>query len=110
MTGILVPRKKTVHADVSFGVCVWKMADGSFLKNEEGDYYCLQGQVGNFNIENRMRESVKTNFGITTGSPAWFPGFRQITKSEWEDQMERLMDGKVPDAVDLYLQNKDNNG
>lgn len=101
--GIMVPKKKTVHADTSFGVCVWQMPDGSYVKNEEGDYFCIQGSVGNLNLEKRMRDAVK-HLGISTGKPAWFPGFRQITKSEWEDQMERFMDGKVPDAVDLYLQ------
>jgi len=105
--GILVPKQRTEHVDVGFGVCVWQMPDGSYVKNTEGDYFCAQGKIGNLNIEKRMRDAVK-HLGITTGKPAWFPGFRKITQSEWEDQMDRFMDGKVPDAVDLYLQNTEN--
>lgn len=110
MSGLMVPKRRTVPVDASFGVCVWQLPDGSYIKNEDGDYFCAQGKLGNPVIERKMRDAVRYDLGITSGKPVWFSGFRKVTQSEWEDQMERLIDGKVPDAVDLYLQNKENNG
>lgn len=101
--GILVPKQVAEYPDVAFGVCVWELEKGVYLKNEYGDYFCAQGRVGDRRIEQRMIDAVKSNFDIG-GRPAWFPAFRKVTNSEWEDQMERLMDGKVPDIVDAVIQ------
>jgi hypothetical protein len=101
--GILVPKQVMDYPDVGFGVCVWELERGVYLKNGEGDYFCVQGRVGDLRLEQRMIDAVKSNFDLK-GRPVWFPSFRKITTSEWEDQMERLLDGKVPDAVDAVLQ------
>lgn len=101
--GILVPKQVAEHPNVGFGVCVWQLEHGVFLKNSDGDYFCAQGRVGDLRVEQRMRDAVKSNFGLP-GQPVWFPAFRKVTDSEWEDQMERLLDGKVPDVVDAVIQ------
>ncbi len=107
MSGILVPKKTAEHPDVSFGVCVWELPNGGFVMDNEGNYFCAQGPLLNRNTEQKMRDAVK-GLGITEGQPEWLPGFRKITQSEWEDQMERLQDGKVADVVDLYYQSRGN--
>lgn len=93
--------------DLAFGICVWQFPDGSYLQNDQGDYFSAQGPVYDIVVEKKMRDSVKT-MGITNGKPFWLPGMRKITNSEWEDQMERLQDGKIPDPVDVYRQIRQN--
>lgn len=105
MAGVMVPKRTTVAADVGFGVCVWRLPDGSFIKDESGSYFCVQGPVGNANLEIRMRDAVR-GLGVKSGGPIWFPGFRKITDGEWEDQYAAFLEGRTPDAVDLYLQSE----
>lgn len=101
--GILVPKQVMDYPDVGFGVCVWELEKGVYLKDSEGNYFCAQGRVGDLRMEKRMRDAVRSNFDLP-GKPVWFPSFRKVTDSEYEDQMERLLDGKVPDVVDAVMQ------
>ena len=104
MSGLFIPKQRVIPNDSAFGVCIWRFPDGKYLMNNEGDYFCSQGRVGDRAIEARMEEVVKREFGDLPGQPAWLPGFRQISENEWCDQMERLLDGKVPDPADLSYQ------
>lgn len=106
MSGIWKPKRTAVFDEDSqkFGICIWKMPDGSFIKNDKDEYFSAQGVVGSLIVEQKMRDAVRHNFNITSGEPMWLNGFRKTTQSEWEDQMERLLDGKVPDPVDLWRQ------
>lgn len=104
--------KKTMEVDpdqLAFGVCVWQFPDGSIFRNEYGEEFCAQGRPYDPVMEKKMRDAVK-DFGITEGKPFWLPGLRKITNSEWEDQMERLQDGKIPDIVDVVRQIKNGEG
>lgn len=92
--------------DLAFGICVWQFPDGSYLTDEQGNYFAAQARVYDPVMEKKMRDAVKS-MGITEGRPFWLPGMRKITNSEWEDQMERLQDGKIPDVADLYRQVRD---
>lgn len=95
--------------ELAFGVCVWQMPDGSILRDEEGREFSAQARSFDPAMENKMREAVKA-LGITEGRPMWLPGFRKITNSEWEDQMERLQEGLIPDVADVYRQIRDGKG
>lgn len=104
MSNLIVPRKIMEAETKDYGVCVWKMPDGTYITNTEGDYLCKQGRPGDKRIEQRMTDYVRGEFGITQGEPFWLPGFRKISQSEWEDEMQDLMDGHTPDPADLWRQ------
>lgn len=91
--------------DLAFGICVWQLPDGSYVQDGDGNHLSAQSWVGNPVMEEKMSRAAKS-LGVKEGKPFWLPGFRKITQGEWEDQMERLLDGKVPDAVDIYRQEK----
>lgn len=103
--GLYKPKRvmEVPEDSLAFGICVWQFPDGSYLQDEYGNHFCAQSGVGNPITESKMRNAVK-EMGITEGNILWLPGFRKITNSEWEDQMERLLDGKIPDSVDIYRQ------
>jgi hypothetical protein len=104
--GLYKPKRKLVDEGTGWGIVLWRLPDGSYVMN--GQDYLSAGpcEVGNVQAEINMRRAA-ASLGITQGQPFWLPGFRKVSDSEWEDQMERLMDGKIPDPVDLYLQNGD---
>lgn len=89
--------------NLDWGVCLWQLPDGTYVM--EGDNHLVVGpcKIGNPIAERNMRSAARS-LGITEGKPFWLPGFRVISDSEHDDQMERLIDGKIPDAADLYRQ------
>lgn len=107
---MLKPKRTLVDTETGWGICVWKLPGGGFLQNGDGEYLSAGPvKVGNLKVEQRMREAAR-QCGFAAGEPFWLPGFRKITQSEWEDQMERLMTGKIADAADLYRQATGENG
>lgn len=85
-------------------LCVWEDGDGRVLINEDHEYLCAESWAPNNKvIEERMRQAA-AHYGVYDGKPRWMPG-RKVTKSEWEDQFERYLDGKIPDweqAANIY--------
>lgn len=49
-------------------------------------------------IESKMLAAAR-NLGITEGRAVWVPG-RKVSDMEHDVQMERLLDGKVPDEAE----------
>jgi len=95
-----------VVVEDDFGVCVWQMPDGAFLGDDEGRFLSLQGALYDPLIEIKMRKAAKYYLGeeAELGGPFWLPGSRQVTDNEAEDQMDRLLEGKIPDVADQASQ------
>jgi hypothetical protein len=94
--------KAIVVPESAYGVCVWDV-DGQLLSDGDG-YLSLEGVMGDYRIEARMREAAHYWLGEAIGEPRWISGARKITQSEYEDQMERLKAGKIPDEVEAAKQ------
>lgn len=77
-------------------LCIWEDEKGRPIINEDREYLCVETPAPfDKAVEERMRKAV-ASYGIYDGGPRWMPG-RKITNMEWDDQMERLLDGKIPD-------------
>lgn len=77
-------------------LCLWSDENGRIIVNEDREYLCAESWTkGDETVEARMREAA-VYYGITLGKPVWVPG-RKVTANEWDDQMERYIDGKIPD-------------
>lgn len=94
-------KRATPVIEDDFGVCLWRMPDGSVLGDDEGRFLSLNGSLDNPIIEEKMRTAAIYWLGeeAMLGEPFWMPGSRQVTDNEADDQMENLVDGKVPDEV-----------
>lgn len=103
MSEIYIPKRTAEINDPGWGVCLWKLPSGGFIQDSEQNYLCAYGRTMDKEVEEKMCSAAKT-FGVTTGHAQWMPGFRKITTSEWEDEMEDLLDGGTPDPVDIYRQ------
>ena len=92
-----------VPDNVPTGVCLWKMPNEGYISDGDG-YLSMEGPVGSAIVESKMRKAAHYWTGNYEGVPAWFPGYRQISDAEHDDQMARLVDGKIPDPVDEIRQ------
>lgn len=93
--------KSFVVPESSYGVCVWKLPDGSYFGNGNGSYLSMEGVIGDFRVEHKMRNAALWWMGDNfCGEPEWLHGARKVTDMEHDDQMERLVDGRIPDPVD----------
>lgn len=86
--------------NLSWGVYVWRNADGTTLSDSDGNVLSLPGMKGDLAAMRSMREAA-TYYGSGDGNIAFIPGGRQVTQSEWEDQMEAFIDGDpIPGDID----------
>jgi len=83
-------------------LCLWERPDGAFIVNENGEFLCAESlRENDKKVEYDMRKAAE-NLGFIGGKPFWREG-RKISQMEWEDQMERLMEGKIPDERDAAI-------
>lgn len=83
-------------------LCLWEMPDGRYIGDSDGTFLCAESyDVNDPIVESKMRQAVEV-FGIEGGKPIWLPG-RKVTDMEADDQMERLLDGKIPDEREETL-------
>lgn len=82
------------------GLYVWKLPDGSLLGNSDGEYLSVASRIGDLTKIAALTKAAQS-YGYPEGRAIFLAGRRKVTKSEWEDQMERLLDGKVPDPYDF---------
>lgn len=98
------PKRVLVDEGIEWGIVLWQLPDGTYVEDSDGNYLVAgPAKIGNQVAELNMAKAAMS-MGIAEGKPFWLPGFRKITNSEWEDQMERLIDGRIPDPVEEYRQ------
>lgn len=100
---LLQPKRVMEVPDYQTGLCLWQMPNGGYIMDNEQNYLNCFGKVGDPVIELKMMEAARA-CGVESGKALWLPGFRRVTNSEWEDQMEELQNGGIPDPVDAWRQ------
>ena len=85
-------------------VCLWVDEHGKFVAQvERGTIRYLSAESwtkGDKEVEAKMKIAAR-HYGIDTGGPVWTAG-EKISDMEHDDQMERLLDGKIPDPAEEY--------
>jgi hypothetical protein len=83
-------------------LCLWEMPDGRYIGNSDGEFMCAESfTLADKSIERKMRDAARS-YGFTEGRPVWQEG-RKVTHMEADDQMERLLEGKIPDEREEAL-------
>ena len=86
--------------EVSYGLYLWQMPNGSVVTDEDGNYLNVAAMKGDVRKINALRQAAKS-YNLEEGQPVWFSGHRQITDDEYNDQKERLEWGLIPDELDV---------
>jgi hypothetical protein len=89
-----------VVGEMQHGVYLWQLPDGRFLDDGDGHFLSINSMKGDIS---RMATIAKTaaSLGYPVGQPAFQAGHRQVSDSEYDRQMERLLDGETPDEYDI---------
>lgn len=83
-------------------LCLWATAENKVIADAGGNYMCAESfQEFDPVVESKMRAAAE-NMGYPGGRPIWKPG-RKVTDMESDDQMERLVDGKIGDPKEEEL-------
>lgn len=104
--------RKIIIPESAWGVCLWETEEG-YISSEHGVYLSMEGWMGDKKVEDKMKAAAQYWYGDNDGRPHWISGARKVTHSEHDDQMERLIDGKIPDpyeAVRLAQTNNEKGG
>lgn len=92
--------RQFVDEGIPFGVYVWQMPNGSVVADDQRNFLSIASERGDITKISRLAQAVRA-FGINEGKPLFLEGHRKITDEEYQEQTERLRDGKVPDKYDL---------
>lgn len=86
--------------DNDYGLYLWKLPNGKYLQNNEGEFLCLPSRYGDIKNMNQIGKDAKM-YGYPEGRAEFIAGGRQVSHSEHDDQMERMLDGRLPDPFDV---------
>jgi len=92
--------KMTVVEEVSYGLYLWQMPDGSLVTDEDGNHMNIASMKGDMRKINALKQFAK-DMGVEEGKPMWMGGHRQVTSDEYEEQKQRLEWGLIPDELDV---------
>jgi hypothetical protein len=97
----VTPNKSKVSRvnEVAWGVYVWKLPNGSYLGDTNGDYlsvFCMKADLLQLAFLRREAEAC----GAIGGKPLFMPGAEKATQSQWEDQVARMSEGLIANPND----------
>ena len=93
------PRTSIVdHA--SIGLYLWQLPDGEYLHDGNGNFLNVAARKGDLIKMTKLRQ-VAAHYGYPDGAPVYYSGARRVTDEEFEIQMQRMIDGLIPDEYDV---------
>ena len=93
-------KSATVKEETRLGIYVWKMPDGRWIGDDDGNYLSITSMKGNKARIELLAKAVR-GYGIYEGEPLFLEGRRKIDDEEFEYQKQRLEWGLVPDPLDI---------
>lgn len=92
--------KRQLVKEVPYGLYVWRMPDGRWVGDDQGNFLNVQAMEGDLTKIQMLVNAVK-EFGIEEGSPLYLSGNRRVTDEEYEEQIMRMKWGLIPDPEDV---------
>lgn len=93
-------QRMQIIEEVTYGLYLWQMPDGSIVQDDEGAYMNVAAIKGDIRKINVLKDFAR-HHGLEEGKPIWFSGHRQVSKDEYEIQRQRLEWGLIPDELDV---------
>lgn len=84
----------------AYGLYVWKLPNGNIAGNSDGEYLLVESKIGDLKKITALSAAAK-HYGYEQGEPLFLSGRRKVSSDEQDDQMERMLDGKIPDPYDI---------
>jgi len=90
----IVPRK------YGWGVYVWRLPNGRFFKDSDGNYLNIPAQKDDLAAITKLKEAAKY-YGEPEGQPIFQSGVSRVTDEQYSEQLQRLKDGQIPSLDDI---------
>lgn len=82
------------------GIYVWKLPDGSVVKDEYGNTMNIPARNGDIEAMAKITKAA-AYFGFPEGRPHFMPGVRRVTDEEYSEQIDRMKQGYIPSETDI---------
>lgn len=97
------PRMRVVD-DVKYGVYVWMLPDGSHFNDGQGNVLSIASEKGDIRRIENLQRFAKI-YGQPDGTPVFLSGHRKISESEYQEQVNRMMNDQIADQYDIGAYN-----
>ena len=91
---------KVIDKGYTWGVYIWQLPSGHLLHDGEGSFLSIQAYKDDFAAIKQLGEAA-AHYGYPEGKAWWHPGGRQVTDSQYTEQLNRLVEGYIPSTDDL---------
>ena len=89
-----------IAEDGELGLYLWEMANGKYFGNGQGEFLVIPARKNDLKAMTEIYHAAK-HYGAVDGRAVFIPNARAISSNEHDDQMERMLDGRLPDPYDV---------
>lgn len=94
------PLSNKVVEEASYGVYVWKMPDGRWVGDDDGNFLSISAMRGDVKRIGQLANTVRS-YGVEVGAPLFLSGHRKVSDEEYDRQKFRMDMGLLPDEYDI---------
>lgn len=91
--------RKTVVTETHLGLYLWQLPDGGLLADDEGNFLNIPAYKGDIKRMMTITNAAKS-MGYD-GNPIWYEGSMRISDEEFYRQIDRMVQGLVPNELDI---------
>lgn len=88
------------HFGYEWGLYFWKLPDGHLFKDEDGRMLNIPSIKGDIGQIAKLRQAA-AHYGEPEGEPWFYAGVGRATDEEYDEQMDRLKEGLLPNLNDI---------
>lgn len=82
-----------------WGLYFWKLPNGKILGDDNGNILNIPGKSHDFTAMKKIQEAAK-ECGYEEGSAIFKAHISRVTEEEYQEQLERMKEGKIPSLTD----------
>ena len=96
----LNPGTVTVVEETNIGLYIWMLPSGEPLSDDDANFLCIPARKGDKKRMDLLRQAA-ASYGYPDGEPYFYAGSRRVSDDEFYHQIDRMMNGLVPDEYDI---------
>lgn len=91
---------KAIEKMYEWGVYIWQKPDGHLFHDGNGNFLSIQAYKGDLEAVAKLAKAA-AYYGQPEGKAWWHAGGRQVSDTQYSEQISRLKEGLIPSMDDL---------